>query len=67
MTRVHHTAAEHDSLDIQQIDNTCDASADVFTGALDHHQRKIVTFICLMRDVVGGEDLFQSKSRKRRG
>src|SRR6185436_8211230 len=45
---VHHTAAEHDTRDIQQVDHTRHARADVFASALDHHERKVVAFICLV-------------------
>src|ERR1041385_1925545 len=50
-TSLHHAAAEHDAFDVQQIDHTRDASADVFPSAFDHHEREIVAFIRLMCDV----------------
>src|SRR5215216_1535908 len=58
---VHHTATEHDALDIQKIDHARDAGADVFSSALDHHEREIVAFIGLVCDVFRCECFVQSE------
>ena len=61
---VHHAAAEHDSLDVQQIYHARDARADVFSGSLDHHRREIVAFARFVGYVFGGE-VFITESRER--
>src|SRR5215207_10085898 len=42
---VHHAAAKHDAFDVQEINDTRHARADVFSGTLYHHEGKIITFI----------------------
>ena len=52
---LHHAAAQHDPFNIQEVNNAGDAGANVFPGAFNHHQRKIVAFLCFARHARGKE------------
>ena len=55
LTGVHHAAAEHDALDVQQVDDGGDARTDESASSLDHHGREIVALACFVGYVLGSE------------
>lgn len=63
--RVHDAAAEHDALDVQEIDDGGDGRADVASRALDHEQGEVVAFVGGVGDVCGGEVFVETEPRER--
>src|SRR5687767_12384040 len=53
--RLHHAATEHNPFNVQQVNHARHTRADIFAGALQHHQRKIVAFSRLSRHIIGSE------------